>query len=210
MAAWFLFLMLIAAPLAGATGGVPPTDECASDPSFVAFRDELRAAIARRDAAHILSIVDDDIQISFGDYRGRADFVAMWELDRPQSSRLWRELSEVLRLGCGATEDGNFVSPSLGTQLAPEEDPFDVVVAVQPDAVLRATADEQSRIVAPLSWDVLTLRSDDGGDEWLPARMRDGRDGFVHRRHVRSPLDYRAVFAKIGGRWRMTVFIAGD
>lgn len=205
MTAWLISLLL----LAGARGVAPP-DECASDPSFVAFREELRSAIDRRDAAHILSVVADDIQISFGDDAGRADFQQTWELDRPQSSRLWHELSEVLRLGCGSSEDGAFVSPSLGTQMTPEEDPFDVVVAVQSDAVLRAAPDERSRVVTPLSWDVLTLDPDDGSDEWLPVRMRNGRSGFVHRRHVRSVLDYRAVFTKIDGRWRMTAFIAGD
>jgi hypothetical protein len=32
----------------------------------------------------------------------------------------------------------------------------------------------------------------------------------VRRRDVRDLADYRAVFEKRGGRWRMTAFIAGD
>jgi hypothetical protein len=209
MAAWLLSLLLIGGPLA-AGEGVPPPDACASEPTFVAFRDALRSAIAHKDADHVLAVAADDIQISFGDIRGREDFARMWELDRPQSSRLWHELSEVLRLGCGLSGDGHFMSPMLGEGMTPDDDPFEVVIAVQPDAVLRSAPDEASDVVARLSWDVLTVGSDGGSEDWIPVTMRDGRRGFVHRRHVRSLLDYRATFAKIDGRWRMTAFIAGD
>jgi hypothetical protein len=34
--------------------------------------------------------------------------------------------------------------------------------------------------------------------------------GFVALQYIRSPVDYRAYFQKSGGRWRMTLFIAGD
>jgi hypothetical protein len=38
----------------------------------------------------------------------------------------------------------------------------------------------------------------------------DGKTGYVTSRLVRSPIDYRAMFNKIGGRWQMTFFAAGD
>jgi hypothetical protein len=41
-------------------------------------------------------------------------------------------------------------------------------------------------------------------------RLPDGRAGFVDSRFVRSPIDYRAAFARIDGRWQMTLFLAGD
>jgi hypothetical protein len=206
MAAWFLsFLIAAAEPQA-----LPPVDQCASDPSFVQFRERLREAIAARDSAHLLSVVADDIRISFGDTGGREDFVRMWELGRPATSRLWDELGEALRLGCAPSEDGSFWAPSLGQQLSEEEDPFSVVVAVRTGAVLREAPYANAAAVAPLAWDVLTVQPDDGADEWLPVTMRDGRSGFVHSSDVRSPLDYRAGFEKRGGSWRMITFVAGD
>ena len=207
MAAWFLPLLLLAA-----AGGeaMPPVDSCAADPSFVQFRERLRQAIAERDTRHLLAIVADDIRTTFGDSGGRDEFVARWDLGGPGVSPVWEELGEALRLGCAPAEDGSLWAPSLGSQLGEEEDPFSVVVAVRPGAVLRAAPDPAAAALAPLQWDVLTVEADDGADEWLPVTMRDGRAGFVHSGDVRSPLDYRAGFEKRGGSWRMIVFVAGD
>ena len=41
-------------------------------------------------------------------------------------------------------------------------------------------------------------------------RLPDGRAGFVDRRDLRSPIDHRAAFSRIDGRWQMTLFLAGD
>ena len=38
----------------------------------------------------------------------------------------------------------------------------------------------------------------------------DIRAAFVASDLVRSPIEYRAEFRRIDGRWRMTIFIEGD
>jgi hypothetical protein len=210
MAAWLLSLLMISAPPAVAARALPPVDECTTDASFVAFREELRQAVAQRDRDRLLALVADDIQISFGDSGGRADFIRMWALDQPATSTLWHELEEVLRLGCGSGGDGTYWAPSLGSQLPDEMDPFETVVAVRPGAVLRASPDPASVVVAPLQWDVLTTRSEEAPDDWIAVTMRDGRRGFVQRSDVRSPIDFRAGFQRRGGSWRMITFVAGD
>jgi hypothetical protein len=206
MAGWFLSILIAAST----PQALPPVDRCSADPSFVEFRERLRGAVAARDAASLLSLVADDIRISFGDTGGREDFARMWELDRPATSRIWGELGEVLRLGCAPAEDGSLWAPSIGDQMSADEDPFSVVVVVREGAVLRSAPAANAAAVAPLAWDVLTVGSDRGEDEWLPVTMRDGRSGFVHSSDVRSPLDYRAGFEKRGGSWRMITFVAGD
>ena len=76
---------------------------------------------------------------------------------------------------------------------------------------MRSAPDPEASPVAELDWDMLTLRPYSGGDEWLPVSLADGRDGFVRHEDVRSLLDYRAAFRKgDDGRWRMTLFVAGD
>jgi hypothetical protein len=212
----FLIVLALLAGSAAATAQdrrLPPTDACASNPSFVAFRSQLRAAIARRDAAFLLSIATPNIEYSFGDRPGRAGFGRAWGLGRPATSRIWHALGEALRLGCGRAPDGEYWAPSL----ALAQDAMDegegpaTLLAVGPAAVLRAAPSDTSRVVATLDWDVLTPRGeDDGQSVWLAANLGDGRAGFVRRALVRSPADYRAVFARIGGRWRLTAFVAGD
>ena len=211
-----LAALLIAAPVGASAQPrrVPPVDQCASDRSFVAFRSGLNAAIARRDAATILSIVSDDISYSFGDAPGRAGFAEAWRLDRPAASPLWRELGAALRLGCARDREGALWAPSMS--MPNEDDPDDatyggIVVAVAPGAALRAAPSDRARIVAPLRYDVLVLPPDDDGrGAWVRAEMDERRRGWIRRSQVRAFTDYRAVFEKRGGRWRMTAFVAGD
>jgi hypothetical protein len=192
---------------------LPPVDTCASDIGFAAFRAALNRAIARRDAAFILSAASDDISWSFGDEPGRAGFARAWGLSRPASSRLWRELAEALRLGCRRADDGSLWAPAMSlNEEDADMDAFEnAVVAVTPGAVLRARPADNARPVAALRWDVLTLADgDDGTSAWARASLEDGRSGWVRRSQVRSFGDYRAVFERRGGRWRMTAFVAGD
>ena len=203
----------LAAPAASALPPrVPPTDSCARDRSFVAFRNALLAAIARKDAAFILAAATDDIQFSFGDDPGRAGFARAWGLNRPATSALWRELSAALRLGCARDEAGEFWAPSMSL-VGDEnmgEDFYAAAVAVGPGAALHSGPSDASRTIAPLRWHVVTAQHDDGESRWVRVSLVDGREGYVRRALIRSFGDYRAVFAKRGGRWRLTAFVAGD
>jgi hypothetical protein len=115
----------------------------------------------------------------------------------------------VLRLGC-AREGETFWAPSLFVQSAGPRDPFTTYVAVSRAASLYTLPDAASAPVARLDWDVLEAEGDDGESAWLLVGLADGRPGFVRRADVRSVLDYRAGFERVGGRWMMSVFIAGD
>lgn len=186
----------------------PPVDECAADPSFVEFRERLRAATDRRDIDYLLSVIGDDIHASFGGHRGRADFIELWSLDRPGESEVWTALAETLRLGCKVSEDGTYVAPAFFLQTREGDEAYDTYLAVSPGAPLRTAPRRDAAVLASLEWDVLTWLNESEG--WYEMRLADGRRGFVEAAHVRSLVDYRAFFERIDGRWRMTVFIAGD
>lgn len=191
---------------------IPPVDYCARDRSFVVFRNALNRAIARRDAAFILSIAADDIEYSFGDSPGKAGFASAWGLARPATSRLWRELRAALRLGCTPDDGEAFWSPSM-SMVGNEnmgEDYTLLMVAVAPGATLRAGPSEASRLIARLRWHVVRLDERDTAGSWIPATLLDGRRGYIRPALFRGFGDYRAVFEKRHGRWRMTTFVAGD
>jgi hypothetical protein len=38
----------------------------------------------------------------------------------------------------------------------------------------------------------------------------NGRRGYVRRRFLWNPVDYRVGFKKVGGKWRMDALTAGD
>lgn len=210
MIAVLLSLLLVAAPEVGAeTRRVPPVDQCSADPSFAAFRDDLRQAIARRDRAFILALVTDDIEVDFGGGAGRDTFAQTWSLDRPDISPLWQELGETLSLGCARSSEGDYWSPSFFLDSGEVGDPFETALAIRPGAALHSAPDAASPIVTTLDWDVLTVTEWNGEQGWQRAALADGRSGYVRSEDLRSVIDYRAGFRRIDGRWRI-VLIAGD
>ena len=187
---------------------IPPVDQCTADPSFVQFRSELRRTIAKRDTDALLKVVADDVHASLGGHIGKKDFIELWQLDRPMSSKVWKELGDALRLGC-TMSNGVATAPSFEDQLGGDRDAFETMIALPGARLLRRPNDGAS-VVANLKWNVLTMREAWDGGPWIAVRLDDGRSGFVRRALARSPIDYRAWFRKREGKWRMEGFLAGD
>lgn len=202
--------MLLLALAAAALGPsrLPPVDQCASDRSFVQFRTALRRSIARRDVNALLETLEDDVQASLGGDIGKRDFVKLWKLESPRSSKVWKELGDALSLGC-AMNAGVATAPSFEEQLGDGRDAFETRIAL-PGAVLHRGPSQSSAVIARLNWDVLTQRGEWDGGPWLRVSLDDGRRGHVRKTLTRSPIDYRAWFHKRDGRWRMAGFVAGD
>jgi hypothetical protein len=205
--------LLLAFLLLTATGPAPvrllPIDQCRADASFNGFRADLAQAIESKDKQRLLSLVADDIMIDFGGGHGRSAFADKWQLERPAESLLWAEIGEILRLGC-TIEGDTAAAPSLMHQLPADRDAFTTLLAVNPGSALHEAPRDDSAMIRRLDWDLLTLADKGGAEGWFPVRLDDGRTGYVRQEHVRSPIDYRAVFARRDGRWRMTVLVAGD
>ena len=188
---------------------LPPKDDCVADASFRRFRSDLLAAAARKDAGRVTAMVSKDIMIDFGGGAGRDAFARAWKLDRPAESGLWSELRLILGLGC--TLEGDVASaPSLMDQLPADRDSFMTVLVIKPGATLHEGPSEASPVIARANWSLLTLAESGGSEDWAAIALDAGGVGYIRRAHVRSPIDYRAVFQKRNGRWEMTVLVAGD
>ena len=200
--------MIVAAlALAVSAARLPPIDQCTDDPSFTQFRNELSLAVEHKDAEALLGLMDDAVVLTFGGRRGKAEFRNCWLANPTERDKLWSELGEVLSLGC-AVKGYSRVFPSMFAQ-ADDLDEFETWIA-KPGARLRARPALSGRVLAKLSWDVLTEAEPWDGGEWIAVRTSDGRRGHVHRSAVRSPIDYRLVVEQRGADWRITYFVAGD
>lgn len=209
-----LLLLLIAAPVvAGAQERrLPPVDTCASDRSFVAFRQVLSDAIARRDAAYILATATDDIASDADAETGRAGFIRYWGLFSSATSGLWRELAAALRLGCARDSSGMLRVPSMSLdEEAPDDATYGGYSVAMAGTRLRADPCDEARVVRTLHWDLFALRDDDDGrSEWIFIQLADGAEGFVRRDQIRRLADRTAYFQRQSGRWRLVGFFLGE
>ena len=186
---------------------MPPVDQCRKDRTFVPVRRALETAVATRSMDRLLSLMADDVRVSFGGRYGKQQFQQYWESRPPLATELWAELDDALKLGCAVKGDAR-VFPSMFGQ-ADGLDGFETWIA-RPGARMRATPSLKGSIVARLNWHVLQENGAWDGGAWIPVRLPGGRSGYVHQSAARSPIDYRLVLQKRGRGWRITAFVAGD
>lgn len=188
---------------------LPPVDRCTGEANFTKFRAALKDAVARKDVAALRKLVATDVRSNFGGDGSWKEFSSTWGLAAPAKSELWKEMAGSMALGCARTEDGGRVFPGLFDDMGDEIDPFELLV-VRPGATIHAKPDAKSAVVARGNWTTTTQLESPAPDGWVNVKVSGGPTGWVQTGAVISPLDYRLVAEKRGGKWLVTAFIAGD
>ena len=208
LAALLLFTQVLGTP-AQNLRKLHPVDEASQNPDFLAFRMRLQDIVARKDTAALLEIVHRDIKIGFGGDDGVAAFQQEWKPREPGST-LWKELGEVLRLG--GTFDGptNFTTPYTFSRWPDGIDAFDFGAVTGSNVRIRTAPSPSAPVVETVSYAILeVVYQPNPVDGWTVVKL-DGKTAYLDSRYIRSPIDYRARFEYIEGRWRMVMFLAGD
>ncbi len=200
---------------------VVPVDEGQQDKSFLAFRNSLISALKKKDKKHLESILDKNIQVSFGGDEGIEDFKRYWKLNE-SNSEIWDELLKVVTNGGKFVGEGGnkeFCAPYTFSSFPVDIDSFEYNVIFGNNVRLREKPDLKSKIKTQLSYNIVKIdwdksmregKSDESRFIWYKIETLGGLKGFVSAEFVRSPIDYRACFTKKSGKWKMTAFIAGD
>jgi hypothetical protein len=191
---------------------LPPVEQCGGDAQFSLTRRQLEKAVAGRDLHGLVSLMANDVRISFGGGLGKEAFVQRWTATRNEQAQLWKELDRALRLGCVKAVGGSGheyrAMPAMFVT-GGDLDGFSTWVAL-PGSVARSHPRKSASVTAHLAaWTVLEDVEHDGGD-WIEVRTRKGSRGFVSITQARSLLDYRITFGRRDGAWRITAFVAGD
>ncbi len=218
-----LLTLCLPLPLVAQVMTVPPVDEAEADENFAAYRDRLLEAVVARDIEAILSMASDDIRLSFGGVSGHAalrEFLTVSPESFPENRRFeapamrernWADLETVLRMGGVFDGDGRFAAPYTWSYQPPGDmDPFEVMFVTGTGVAMR---DRPIRFGTALGWldhEVVRLLNWVSGTSYVEIERGDGTKGFVHRDYLRALVDYRAIFEKRGGDWKMVTFIAGD
>lgn len=193
-----------------------PVDETARDPSFVQFRNELKAVIARKDAAKLFHHLASDIHLNFGGGYGGLEFHKMWK-PFDKDTQIWNVLSLIVDGGGKFIAPGGFAAPYAYAAFPEDLDSFEYVVVTNPSAVLREKPDASARVIRRLDYDILEvvkssgkMQHEAGPNDWDEVKTATGQRGFVPSADVRSPVEYRAIFEVRKGKWVIQTLIAGD
>lgn len=199
-----------AQPTAAGPATLLPADQAPRLPDFLAFRTQLQSAISRRDVQAVTAVLHPDVKLSFGGDDGVSAFAPLWTPTAPDT-KLWETLATVLALGGTFEGDSIFTAPYVFTNWPHDLDAFDYAAIIGKGVRVRRAPSDTAAVVATLDYAIVeTLESATNESSWVPVRIAGGHRGYVHRRYIRSPIDYRVRFVKRDGRWQMVFFLAGD
>jgi hypothetical protein len=131
---------------------------------------------------------------------------------------IWRALDEVIKLGGVFEKDGSFTAPYTFAKFPDDMDGFTSLVCISENVPLYKNPSADDNPAATLHYDIVLPVGDarEGSkksgenSQWRKVKTLSGIEGYVMKKYLRSPIDYRATFHKKSGVWKMTNFIAGD
>ncbi len=214
---FFLIVFGIIADISAQERYVLPIDQGKKDASFVGFRQKLTEAVKKRDQKFIISILDRNIKNSFGGDGGIREFKETWKIDDSKSA-FWTEMLIVITNGGNFFDKNIFTAPFSFDSFPKDLDAFDYQMIFGSNVNLRSKPRQASKLIARLSYNVIKVDFDNSVKEkrsedkfsWLKIETLGGKKGFVSAKFVRSSIEYRAIFEKTNGKWRLGAFVSGD
>jgi hypothetical protein len=204
------------APLPAQEHRIEPADEALHDASWAAFKARLLAAIAKRDRAFVLSVLDPNVRNGSDAPRGIAEFRKQWDIDASDGV-FWRQLPSALSVGSAwfqrSKQQRELCAPYVLAKWPRDVDPSVYGVISARDAVVKAGPSWESGTVATLSYHIVRVtdwevpdHDPKFGQKWVRIRLLKEGTGYVPEEHVRSPVEHTACFVRTRNRWRLTVF----
>lgn len=205
----------VAAPPAEAPPGIltfgksGPIDQAGFHAEFNVFRAELRRIVEARDTVALFGAIAPDIKLSFGGDTGLQGLRDRWRINDP-ATQFWTVLGDILLHGGHFTGDDSFTAPWTFSGLPDSLDAFSHLIVRAEDVEVRERPDMDSPVLGLLSYDIVRAGPYQQGSGWRGIALANGGVGYVQASKIRSPLDYRAIFALRNGRWWLVALVAGD
>lgn len=204
------------APLLAQEQRIEPVDEALRDTSWAVFRARLLTAIAKRDRAFVLGILDPNIRNGSDAPPGIAEFRKQWEIDADDGA-FWRELPSALSVGSawfeGPKRQRELCAPYVLAKWPRDVDPSVYGVISTKEALVKTEPSWESATLATLSYHIVRVtdwevadQDPKFGQKWVRIRLLKEGTGYVPEEHVRSPIEHTACFVRAGNGWRLTVF----
>jgi hypothetical protein len=188
-------------------------DEGERDTSFKEFRYKLSRALETRDLGALKGMVAPTISNELGKSGTLAEFLKTWKLEDPASQRdseIWNKLRDAVRLG-GSFDGGEFRAPYVFSRWPQRYPPFDFYAVLAKNTPVHQKPQSDSRVLETLTQEIVgRFDALPNGPGWRAVRTPSGTTGYVADSLTRSPLDYRAIFRKLKGEWKLVEFASGD
>ena len=138
----------------------PPINDITKDKSLVAFVNQLKVAVQKKDKAFLLGALDEKVMSDLGGDGGIAEFKRTWNLDAGDTS-IWHQLSRVIELGGAFSKndpDGHFTFAFPYVHFIDLEDAdeyINVGVITGKNVNIREKPDLKAKVLMQLSYDVI-------------------------------------------------------
>ena len=182
-----------------------PVDEAPSKADFLHYRARLRTAVERRDINALVEAADPEIRMGF-----YAEGTGALRKVFAEDPMLWDELRVVLANGGRFAMPTAFMAPYVYANWPGRFDSFECVAVTGRNVHLRMAPRLDAMIITSVTYPIVRLLAKTDDNMWAHVQLGDGRTGYIWDAYVRSPVNYRALFNRIDGRWRMTAFVEGD
>lgn len=206
--------LALAAPVRAEPVVIKPFGNWHDDAPLAQLLAKLVMAAGAEDFRPFEAAMTPDATASFGGDTGPEGFRRVYGIGQP-GSPFWGEFYEAVRLGGVFAQDDLFIVPYTSGDLPDEADPYLSVIAIGDKTLLYAEPKPDAKVLGDVTHqllehiDIEPADMEKTGPDYLHVKA-DAGTGYVKAGEVRSPLDYRAVFQKIGGVWKLTAFVAGD
>lgn len=188
-----------------------PLDESTLDATFATFKARLMKAIKEKDPAEIKKMLATDVGFSFGvnEQKSAIEGFSLHYKLTDKKSDFWSRLEQTINLGC-VGNSANFSCPYLYANWPAEYDSTEHIVVIKKDVFVREKPFMKSKKVQPAGFGIFKLAPEQKSKDWNAVTLTDKSVGFIRKSMVRSATDYRVIFQKISGEWKIKYFIAGD
>lgn len=187
-----------------------PVDDATKDPSLLAFRKQLIAAVKRKDDRFVKSILAPDVKYALGGGSGQFEFMQNYQFLRKDSA-FWSKFSTAITHGGSLQTDSDGKTKLFNAPFSffgnAKESANEQGVICDPNVAVLARPDASAGKIASSTYDIVQVPSAKPiVEDWMKVIMTDGRTGYVHRSQLILRSDPFATFKQDKGQWKLTWF----
>ena len=205
-----LLALCCAAAVASPAVAKPPSrapldDRCTEVAGYAEFREKLKDAVERRDAAAFDALFTPAGAMrvhSFSRFRGAGD--ERW--GSAEVGRVWKELEAILPLGCSVDGERLYL-PAMAALIDHSEIEQSVVALTDLMVGSRPGRGRGTRRLVRAG-ELLSVVNYGQPDDWIEVLLR-GRRAYVREKDVRSIHDFVLTLTRQDGSWRIREFTDG-